>query len=73
MVKYTKEGGWKTSLISCDYSSGNIVNFLVYSGGKAASKCTTGINPKYPGLCSEKENVESNLLKTTSWSILVKY
>lgn len=72
MVKYTRSG-WKTALITCDYSSANVMNFLIYSGGKTASKCSTGVNSKYPGLCSENETVDSNLLKTSTWSVVVKY
>lgn len=71
MTKFTKQG-WKTILITCNYSSANIIGFLVYSI-KTATKCVKGINPEYPGLCSEDEKVNPNLLKANSGSILMLY
>lgn len=56
IVQFTDEDGWKQILIGCNYSAGNMRGYPIYSFGAPASLCTTGRNPKYPGLCSEKED-----------------
>lgn len=41
-----------TYLLTCNYSHGNLLGSPVYESGKTASKCTTGTDRTYPGLCS---------------------
>lgn len=43
-------------LLTCNYSWGNLLGSPVYVAGETASKCTTGTDKKYPGLCSEDED-----------------
>lgn len=56
MVRY-KDGGWTNHNFVCNYAITNIVNQPIYVAGKACSKCTTGCNPKYPGLCNPEEKI----------------
>lgn len=56
MVRF-KEGQYTKDYIVCNYALTNIVNQPVYVSGKACSKCTTGCNAKYPGLCNTNENI----------------
>ena len=51
---------WKTSLMACNYAFTNTVGTRVYVSGKAASKCTSGVNPSYPALCSINEQIKSD-------------
>lgn len=44
-------------LLACNYNFVNVIGAPVYKAGQTASSCATGSNPKYPGLCSIKENV----------------
>uniref|UniRef100_A0A023ELJ5 Venom allergen-1 n=1 Tax=Aedes albopictus TaxID=7160 RepID=A0A023ELJ5_AEDAL len=55
MVRY-KSGKWTNLFFVCNYSMNNILGRPVYAGGKTASKCKTGQNAKFKGLCSTKEN-----------------
>lgn len=48
----------KTSYLVCNYSQGILDKQMVYESGTAASKCHSGHNPKFPGLCSINEIVE---------------
>lgn len=41
--------------IACNYDFGNMQGSSVYEIGRMGSKCQTGMNPKYPGLCSKSE------------------
>lgn len=41
--------------LACDYSYGNMADSPVYVAGPMASKCSTGPNPKWEGLCSTAE------------------
>jgi Cysteine-rich secretory protein family len=59
-VKYTKSDGFKTIRLTCDYSRTNLGWQYIYEAGPAGSGCTTGTNPKYPALCSEKEPIDAN-------------
>uniref|UniRef100_A0A1Y9IW78 Venom allergen-1 n=1 Tax=Anopheles minimus TaxID=112268 RepID=A0A1Y9IW78_9DIPT len=43
----------------CNYSFSNMEGQPVYAKGKQASRCTTGGNALYPGLCSIKERIYS--------------
>lgn len=44
-----------TAFVICNFAQGNLMGTPVYEAGTTASKCETGTNPKYPGLCSESE------------------
>lgn len=41
--------------LTCNYSDDNVIRSEVYIPGRAASMCRTGKNPKFNGLCSDKE------------------
>uniref|UniRef100_A0A182WC67 SCP domain-containing protein n=1 Tax=Anopheles minimus TaxID=112268 RepID=A0A182WC67_9DIPT len=56
---WLEDGIWITYYIVCNYSFTNIVNQPVYVRGTTASGCTTGRDPRYPGLCSVNEVVQS--------------
>lgn len=49
--RYTN-GQWKTLLLGCNYSHGNLLSGAVYASGNATSGCPTSKNTKYPGLCN---------------------
>ncbi|XP_055549623.1 venom allergen 3 homolog [Wyeomyia smithii] len=51
---------WINQYFVCNYAITNIIGQPVYVSGTACSKCTTGCNTKYAGLCSEKEVINSN-------------
>ena len=72
IVKYMKNS-WKTILITCNYSSANILGYKIYTTGQTASKCETGKNALYPGLCSERENRNPNILSSKDTSFLVRF
>lgn len=42
-------------MLVCNFASTNLVDAPVYKSGPTASGCTTGVNPAYPGLCSQNE------------------
>lgn len=50
-ARYTKNG-WKTTLVTCNYSHGNILSRQVYAGGSPASACPKGRNTVLNGLCN---------------------
>ncbi|CAO1409379.1 unnamed protein product [Diamesa hyperborea] len=51
------------NLIACNYSSTNIISYRIYKKGPVpASECTSGVNPRYPFLCSLEENIDTNSL-----------
>ncbi|KAL1377635.1 hypothetical protein pipiens_016126 [Culex pipiens pipiens] len=56
MVRF-REGQYTKDYIVCNYALTNIINQPVYVAGTACSKCTTGCNSKYPGLCNQNENI----------------
>lgn len=70
--KYT-DNLWNTILITCNYSSANILGYKIYSSGQTASKCETGKNVMYPGLCSERENRNPNILSSKNTNFLVMF
>ncbi|XP_055371242.1 antigen 5 like allergen Cul n 1-like [Condylostylus longicornis] len=47
--------------IVCDYASVHSSETPVYESGVPASKCTTGSNAYYPGLCSPQEYFNPNI------------
>lgn len=50
MSQYT-DGGYKTTLLACNYASGNMGGQPVYKTGENASDCTSN-NEKYTSLCA---------------------
>lgn len=78
VVQYTDRSGWKQTLVGCNYSAGNLKKHPMYAIGAPASLCKTGKNPKYPGLCSPKEdylqhqNADSYFNKKAKESPVVK-
>lgn len=58
--QYLKPGDWYTTYYVCDYAVTNVVGGQIYEEGPTASKCKTGTNPKYPGLCSENEKYDDS-------------
>jgi Cysteine-rich secretory protein family len=51
-VKYTR-GQWKSLLLVCNYSHGNVRGSKVYQTGRPASACSKrGKSSKYPALCN---------------------
>lgn len=44
------------TLYICNLHIGNELDSPVYEAGRPASKCRTGSNDKYPGLCGKNEN-----------------
>ncbi|XP_058452432.1 venom allergen 3 homolog [Malaya genurostris] len=59
LVSYIKSP-WINKYFVCNYAITNIVGQPVYQAGKKCSKCTTGCNSKYDGLCSPSEVINSN-------------
>lgn len=59
--QYTKDGGWKTSLMACNYALINMVGEKVYMSGASASGCTKGTNSDFPALCSKDEPISAKL------------
>ncbi|EDW51037.1 antigen 5 like allergen Cul n 1 [Drosophila sechellia] len=54
---------YKAFLLACNYAATNVLGIKMYSYcSKAASKCTTGTNPKYKYLCSANEKYNVNNL-----------
>jgi len=51
---------YKMVLGACNYAFFNMVGQPIYTSGPVASQCTTGTNPKYPGLCAVGEPVNPN-------------
>ncbi|XP_055549626.1 venom allergen 5.01-like [Wyeomyia smithii] len=51
---------WTRQYFVCDYSLTNIIGQPVYKSGDYCSECTTGCSTEYPGLCTEKEIINSN-------------
>lgn len=67
-VKYTDAAGKEANLI-CNFGYGNLAGNYVYQSGPPGSKCKTGTNPKYTGLCSEKEDYSDSILKRSGWDL----
>lgn len=43
--------------MTCNYAYTNMLNQPVYKSGASCSKCTTGCNASYGGLCNLNENI----------------
>ncbi|XP_055846801.1 antigen 5 like allergen Cul n 1-like [Episyrphus balteatus] len=50
-----EQENWFTILYTCNYAKTNIFDRSIYSTGKSASKCTSGVNPNFKSLCAQKE------------------
>ncbi|XP_049299244.1 venom allergen 3-like [Anopheles funestus] len=59
MQSWLDDGFWIMHYLVCNYSFTNVVGVPVYATGTTASGCTTGMDWRYPGLCSENEIVQS--------------
>lgn len=57
LIIYTESIIYNQTLNSFHCSAGNLQTYPIFSLGAPASLCKTGKNPKYPGLCSEKEDM----------------
>lgn len=44
------------ALLVCNYNAGNVIGVPTYEVGPSASKCTTGTDSSFPGLCSKRED-----------------
>jgi Cysteine-rich secretory protein family len=62
VVTYTCSQKWRTYLIACNYSYGNLEGEPVYEIGDAASKCDQK-DPYHPALCIPKEGMEEETLE----------
>lgn len=62
-----------SSLMACNYAVINILTTPVYEEGDAASGCTTGPNPNYPGLCSESEVYDGQFFHPMSSELKSKF
>lgn len=51
------EGNWQTLLLACNYSLNNIIAQTVYDIGLPASKCLSGENKLFAGLCNVGEPI----------------
>ncbi|XP_029730501.2 antigen 5 like allergen Cul n 1-like [Aedes albopictus] len=60
MVSY-KRGNYINKLFVCNYGLTNIINHPVYVAGNVCSRCNSGCNSQYPGLCSTSEIVRNNI------------
>lgn len=49
VARYTQQ--WRTTLIACNYSWGNILGWPVYVSGTAGSGCTNGRDSVFTNLC----------------------
>lgn len=56
MVQYSNSADLTCSLFVCNYNVGNMINHPTYEIGPTHSKCLTGMNKHFPGLCSEEED-----------------
>lgn len=56
-----REGRWFTTLLACDYTLSNILDYPIYvKSSKPASSCVKGVNKQFPGLCSTAEDYVEN-------------
>uniref|UniRef100_A0A182MEB1 Venom allergen-1 n=1 Tax=Anopheles culicifacies TaxID=139723 RepID=A0A182MEB1_9DIPT len=56
---WIEDGKDNVVYLLCNYSFSNMEGQPVYTKGKPASRCTTGGNTLYPGLCSIRERIYS--------------
>lgn len=55
--QWKQPNAWLQVYIVCNYSFNDFVGLPIYAAGEPCSQCSTGCNPKYEGLCNEKEPV----------------
>lgn len=55
-IEYLDERNYRCTVIGCNYNAGSIVDVPTYEIGPTASRCSTGVNPKFKGLCSPYED-----------------
>lgn len=55
-ISYKDRTNWNCYYVACNYATTNMIGNPVYEVGQMAKKCRSGMNKKYPGLCSAKEN-----------------
>lgn len=55
-IEYRDVRNYRCTIIECFYNARSIANVPTYEIGPAASRCETGANPKFNGLCSENED-----------------
>lgn len=55
--------GAKLTVVTCNYSFGNLRDTPSYVTGAPASKCKSGNNPDYPALCSSAEQIDPSVGK----------
>lgn len=56
-----KKGRFSVIYFTCNYARNNILDLPIYEKGPTASKCSSGVNPKYKNLCSVKEKYDYNV------------
>lgn len=49
IVRYHNSENLICDLLVCNYNVGNLIDYPTYEVGPTASKCSTGINPTFPG------------------------
>ncbi|XP_065075545.1 antigen 5 like allergen Cul n 1-like [Ochlerotatus camptorhynchus] len=59
LTHYITNGKFINYYLVCNYSMTNMIKEPIYKKGKTGSKCETGQNPQYKGLCSPREKVKS--------------
>ncbi len=52
---------WKQVVMCCNYARSNVIGTPVYVGGLKGSKCKSGVNPTFPGLCNITEVYNPNI------------
>lgn len=56
IVRYHNSEDFICDLLVCNYNVGNLIDYPTYEIGPTGSKCSTGFNPTFPGLCSVNED-----------------
>lgn len=59
MVHYITNGKMINYYLVCNYTMTNMIGEPIYTKGSTGSKCQTGQNPQFRGLCSPREQVKS--------------
>jgi hypothetical protein len=60
MSRFTDHNKHKKQLFVCEYATAPVTGKRIFVEGEPASKCQTGENPNYPGLCSIDEKIDPN-------------
>ncbi len=59
IAKFTS-GVFKSNLMACNYALTNMIGEKVYESGPSSAECSTGKNPVFSALCSEREPIDPN-------------